>query len=252
MKCVTSFSEEGYELYGKRFLETYVEHFDVPLVVYTEYTKSVVYPKNDLIDYKSLWRVSGFKKFIAMTDPIPAAHGKLWDQKRNYRFDVHKFCRKSFAQIDAAKDTQHGWLVWLDADIEWKGMPDWFKDTDPPPPPTFMYYLGRPEWHSCASFVAWFLDHPISDKFWEQYKLIYTTGSVFALPEWHDSYILDWLRKELKLPSVNLSKEALGRRAYIDKLKGPVNIFDKVFGEYGHHFKGNRKYKDSFKARHNV
>ena len=36
MKAVTSFSQDGYKLYGKKFLETYVEHHDVPIVVYHE------------------------------------------------------------------------------------------------------------------------------------------------------------------------------------------------------------------------
>jgi hypothetical protein len=93
--------------------------------------------------------------------------------------------------------------------------------------------LGRPEWHSCASFVGWNLQHPASGDFWKRYWLLYVTGTVFCLPEWHDSYILDWLREQIDFPAVNLA-EGL-------ELKGPANVFDVVF-PMAHHKKGNLKH----------
>jgi len=166
---------------------------------------------------------------------FPAAQGRLWGgDQRNYRYDVHKFCRKSFAQIDAA--VQHfneggDTLYWIDADVEFLST-----FTLPRTDHTFMVYLDRPEWHSCASFIGWNLKHTACKEFFDRYLGIYSTGTIFALPEWHDSYVLDWLREQLKLPSENLA-------AGLD-LKGPANVFDEVF-ESARHKKGNLKFQQN-------
>ena len=96
-----------------------------------------------------------------------------------------------------------------------------------------MLYLDRPEWHSCASFIGWNLTHPSCKEFFDRYLGVYTTGTVFALPEWHDSYVLDWLRELLNIPCENLA-------AGLD-LKGPANVFDEVFSS-ARHKKGNLKF----------
>jgi hypothetical protein len=225
-RAVTSFSKDGYELYGKRMLETFVEHHDMPIDVYVEGPSSI--ESTDQVAVRDLFKVEGCQEFLSQTN-FPAMSGNVWGEgKRNYRFDVNKFCRKSFAQIDAA--SRHGdWLYWIDADIEFSGALDF----PTPSPSTFMCYLGRPEWHSCASFVGWNLQHPSSGEFWKRYWLIYLTGTVFCLPEWHDSYILDWLREQIGFEALNLAEGM--------DLKGPANVFDAVFKQ-GHHKKGNLKH----------
>lgn len=222
MQVVTSFSEEGFALYGAKFLESYHEHVDAPLTIYTEWDF-----KSPDFECKDLRKVPGFQEFLAVSGMLPAFRGRAWgEEQRNYRYDVHTFFRKSFAQIDAA--SHHGdWLYWIDADIEFTG-PFRFPQRD-----AFMLYLGRPEWHSCASFVGWNLKHEASGEFWKRYWLLYVTGTVFALPEWHDSFILDWLRHEMQFPAHNLA-------AGLD-LKGPANVFDEVFPN-AHHKKGNLKF----------
>lgn len=225
MKYVTSFSKDGYDLYGKKFLETFIEHHKDPIVVYVESDIDLKHPQ---ITKKDLFKVPGCAEFLSQCN-FPAFQGRLWGEKRNYRYDVFRFCRKSFAQIDAAA-TNGDWLVWVDADVELNG---------PLPAPrgdSFMHYLGRPEWHSCASYVAWNLRHKVSGEFWKRYWALYVTGTVFALGEWHDSFILDTLRVNLQLPSVNLAEEIPD-----EQLKGPANVFDLVF-PMGHHKKGNLKF----------
>lgn len=229
MRCVTSFGEEGYKLYGKRFLETYVEHVGVPIDVYIEGQE----PKfqHELVTYKNLLKVPGCADFLTIAGSLPAFRGHAWGEaKRNYRFDVFRFCRKSFAQIDAAS-RQGDWLYWIDADVEFKG------DFKLPKRDAFMLYLGRPSWHSCASFIGFNTKHEVSGAFFKQLWTLYVTGTVFALPEWHDSFINDWLRKEMGLPAYDLAISAeLG--------DGPVNVFDSVFTN-AHHKKGNIKFAHS-------
>lgn len=227
MRCVTSFGPDGYGLYGKRFLETYVEYVGVPIEVYYEGERPDF--SHPLVTFRDLFKVEGCLEFLAMAD-FPAARGDLWAEgKRNYRFDTFKFCRKSFAQIDAASHKQD-FLFWIDADVEFTG------PFDLPTILDFMVYLGRPGWHSCASFVGWDLRHPLAGEFFKRYWLLHVTGTIFCLPEWHDSYVLDWLRGATGVPATDLALP------YHDKMKGPHNVFDEVFGQYAHHKKGNLKH----------
>ena len=230
--CVTSFGPSGYDLYGRTFLETFVKHVDCDLVVYIEGQENRPLFSHPRVTFRDLTAAKGLQQTLAITS-FPAARGMLWgNEQRNYRFDVHKFCRKSFAQIDAAvRWFNEGGeaLYWIDADVEFfSGFPL------PNVAHTFMLYLGRPEWHSCASFVGWNLKHAACQKFFDRYLGIYTTGTVFALPEWHDSYILDWLRAQLNVPADNLATGL--------DLKGPANVFDEVFSS-ARHKKGNLKFR---------
>lgn len=230
--CVTSFGPSGYELYGCHFLETFVQYVDCAIVVYVEGLENVPQFSHPKIEYRDLLATNGLRQTLSMTR-FPAAQGRLWGGDQvNYRYDVHKFCRKSFAQIDAAVkhcDAGGDTLYWIDADVE-------FFSTFvlPRADHTFMIYLDRPEWHSCASFIGWNLKHNAFKEFFKRYLSIYTSGTVFALPEWHDSYVLDWLRKQLKLPSENLA-------AGLD-LEGPANVFNEVFAT-ARHKKGLLKFQ---------
>ena len=58
MRFVTSFGPEGYESYGRTFLETYVEHVGLPIDVYYEANKPdfehVLVTYNDLFERMSI------------------------------------------------------------------------------------------------------------------------------------------------------------------------------------------------------
>jgi len=223
MRCVTSFSEEGYEQYGKRFLTTYLEHVGLPIDVYTEggFVPDIT---DKLIHYRPLEEVPGCADYLQMAD-FPMAQGQMPDGKYNYNFNTFKFARKSFAQIDAAsRDPDR--LYWLDADIEFNA-PFTMPDFD-----GFMCYLGRPEWHSCASLIGWDLSHEAASEFFRQYWLIHLRGTIFALEAWTDCHVLDWLRDQSGVPATNLAEGLY--------LKGPANVFDEVFTA-AHHKKGNIK-----------
>lgn len=231
MKYVTSFSAKGYEQYGRRFLETYVEHMRHPLVAYVEAPCEFSHP---LVTFKPLLAVPGCQEFLSKM-ALDVMYGKLWDGKYDYRYAVARFCRKHFALIDAAEiETKNGgdWLVWLDADIELGA-----SIADPIDGP-FMYYLGRPEWHSCSSYAAWDMRKSCSADWWFNLKNLYMTGSVFVLPEWHDSFINDWIREAMKVDAVNLAAP------YAAELRGPANVFDFVF-KHSHHKKGALKYTEA-------
>ena len=220
---VTSFSQDGYNLYGEKFLLSFLAHSDEPITVYYEQTPPAL--KDERIIYKNLFDVPGCINFLDVASRVPAFRGEV-NGKVNYRYNVFRFCRKSFAQIDAAQYDDK--LFWIDSDVEITGTPV-IPDFDG----HFMMYLGRPKWHSCASFIGWDNTHEQAKEFWSVYYQLYLSGQVFILPEWHDSFILDEMRRGLGLKAKNLAEKYT--------FDGPFNVFDHVFS-WGHHKKGNLKY----------
>ena len=183
------------------------------------------------ITYKNLFDIEGCTWFLEGIDRFNALKGRIGQNTYSYRHDIFKFCRKSFAQIDAARDYK-GTLIWLDSDIEtFRNIPEhwfyeWLGDTA-------VAYLGRKEWHLCASFLIWDCSMVETKRFFEIYQDIYLNGNVLTLPEIHDSFIVEVLINQLKMPATDITGN-------VDK-KGPYNVFDTVFEGRARHLKGKLK-----------
>lgn len=220
---VTSFSQDGYKLYGEKFLLSFLAHFNEPITVYYEEVPPPL--QDERIIYKNLFDVPGCLQFLEVCTKLPVFRGEL-NGKVHYKLNIFRFSRKCFAQIDASQ--HHDKLYWIDADVEISDTPV-IPDFDG----NFMLYLGRPKWHSCASFVGWDNTHKQAEAFWSTYYNLFLSGQVFLLGEWHDSFILDQIRNGMKLEAKNLAGGL--------NIDGPFNVFDSVFA-WGHHKKGNLKY----------
>ena len=206
MRVITSFGPEGYREYGKKFLETYLEFCDLPLTVYVE--EDGLYPAGP--EYRDFWSIPN-SFFVGSVEP-----------SKSWMHDVNKFCRKSFVQIDALR-TFFEPVIWLDADIEFHAPASF-------PEPTGIQYMGRKDFHPCTSFVGFGMTDRA--KFTDAYEDVYLSGGVFDLPEWHDAYVFDHIRKKTKVHSVDIAK-AVGA-------SGTQNVFDMVF-PFAHHKKGALK-----------
>ena len=231
---VTSFSPDGFELYGKKFLDTYLCYTEHPLFCYVE---SPCAYESEQIFFYNLNEIKEFKDFLEKAT-FPAMNGYIWENHYDYKFDATRFCRKHFSQISAeklAREQGYDWLIWLDADIE-IGKPLPLPSGD-----NYLHYLGRPEWHSCASYVAWSLNHKQNSEWWSLLSTLYKTGAIFALPEWHDSYVNDWIRHQLRIDALNIAEP------YKEQLKLNANVFDYVF-EGSRHKKGAARKAGQTKA----
>lgn len=208
MRVITSFSLAGHGFYGKRFLETYHRHWNLPLVVYSEDELPIPHRRLDDPDHV---------KFRDRSDATP-----------DYRFQAVRFSHKVFSILDAAK--AGGLLVWLDADVvTFRDVPDDFI-AGLLPKGKHIAYLGRDWMHSECGFVVYDCDR--LGAFFDEWRRLYTSGEIYALKEWHDSYVFDYLREKLKVPSENISGP--GKRAHHPFINSPL-------GKYMDHLKGNRK-----------
>jgi hypothetical protein len=114
----------------------------------------------------------------------------------NFRLNAIKFCHKTFAIWHQAKVKKSGWLIWLDCDaFVYKKIDHNFLKMICPD--TYMIsYMGRPGKYSECGFVGFNLSHPETLKFILEWEDLYLSGKFLELPETHDSWTFDWLRKQ--------------------------------------------------------
>ncbi len=213
---VTSFSKAGYEQYGRRFLESYRKHCNLPLVIYTE----------DPIDIETepLWGIPGCATFVDIVSretTRPVTNG--------YRFNTSKFCRKVFV-INHVASTFKGKFAWLDADtVLHKDIPDDFLDTLLEG--VYLAYLGRDCLHSETGFIAFDTTHEMNFLFQLLFLREYTSGAYHDLKYWCDSDIFDHILTLLNPPANDLTTD-----------RNSMNPFgESILGQYMTHYKGPNK-----------
>lgn len=175
---VTSFNEVGYNIYGKRFIETF-DHYmpdDFELMVYSEDSDKIDYPTN------SLHNVPGYDAFIAEAAKRESMLHP--NQYNNYRWQARRFCNKVFAVLEAY---EQGPVYWFDADVEFTATPNKETLATIAPHKNGVSILNRMCWpHSEGGFIG------IYDlKFLDVWVNLYTSNALFNLKEWHDCMAMD-------------------------------------------------------------
>jgi len=229
LKFVTSMNRRMYDEYGEIMMDTFSQYW--PSGELHVYTEDDFFPYNNArIVYHDLMQVEGMADFLEGIKHFPVFYGLIGEVK-NYKYNINAFCRKVYAQIDAAKDYK-GYLFWVDADIKtFKSIPavnleEYMRGC-------FMAVMKRKTWHLCSSFVGWDCSHAFSASWWEHYKNMYKTGSVFMLPQWDDAFVLEKTIEDL-VGVKNIAEHVNG--------EGPYNVFDGVFEGYATHDKGPTKH----------
>jgi len=217
---VTTMSLKGYELYGHRFWDSYLSTFPpLELAVYSE-------------------------------DELPIPHLKLTLQEdfvkrnrhrstNNFKYDAVRFCYKPYAIKTAydffTQEPNNTRLLWIDSDTVFKQRltEEWitknlYDQT------AYLAYLGRPNYHSETGLLLFNTQHPYTKTYINQVVNLYNTDNIYTLPEWHDSYIWDYVRElNTKEHAHNISKD-------IPKVPGG-HILNYCFGDTLDHLKGKRK-----------
>lgn len=251
---VTSCSRAGWKLYGERFYRTFGEHWpeEVGLHVFSEdlipedFFESIAgadagpatRPTGfyDLLHYSPACRA-----FLERHAGNPAAHGRErlpwqdgWTPGKvaagyNFRYDAFRFAKKVFA-IEAARGEPYalGKLFWVDMDVVTFAPVGLDLLDELLPDDAALSCLDRgATYHSECGFVGYNLAHAEAVDFIMRFALTYATDQVLTLPQWHDSWVFDWLRRQTGIathaiphcsrhqPFIN---SALGR--CMDHLKG--------------------------------
>lgn len=236
---VTTFNLDGYNLYGKKMLETFLEYWpkDQQIVVYLENcTLDSSLTSDSRIIVKDLLSVLPLIDFKQRHKNNPLANGYKKDSKnKDFLFDAVRFSHKVFALYDAVNIYQGKSIIWLDADtITHSKILDDFLVTNFPKENYGIAYLGRTKQYSECGWVVYHTSHPLMKSFWETFAGHYINDTIFDLNEWHDSFVFDVVRKEFEVKGMrnqNITPNFVAGHPFINC----------VLGEYMDHMKGPRK-----------
>lgn len=225
---VTSFSPAGYKDYGWRFLEGFSAHWprDALLACFYEGEKPDI--DDERILYFDLKEDRDLQDFMLRHGCDPLARG-IRGGVRDFRLDAVRFAPKVFALTSPILPTS-SWRIWIDADVETKAkIPDSFFSKLLRDDKATAIYLGRPKEvfrTSECGFVAYRATSPSGRQFLTDFRLNYTTGKIFDLPERHDSFVFDVLR--MAYQDVGCKFHDLASEWY-SQTSGPLS-----FEEHGH------------------
>lgn len=231
-RALTTFAPQAWDIYGKRFVESFVGHWPIPLHVFHQNER----PDFDhwQVTWHNLHDDPDYRSFIADFENDDYANG--WrDDRIDYRFQAVKFCHKVFAQTSPMfrEERRDGFRaldqwIWIDADVETHHPIDELFWAGACPAGVVASYLGRKDWHhSECGFMCYNL--PQADTFLTEFRRLYVDRRLFTLREWHDSFAWDHVRHEVGGRFHNLSdgvsglhvwpRTILGR--YMEHRKGP-------------------------------
>src|SRR5258706_10842974 len=192
---VTSFSPEGYKVYGENCLKT-LHRWPCKFIVYYEQKPEFESPQ---IEYRYLFDIDGIRTFLEKLNSVDGSDGKI-NGHYDYRFDASRFCRKVFAMDAVFGENME--VFWLDADtITTKSIPEEFLSSlirDVP-----FCYLGRANFCSETGFLGFNTHHSDFRAFKEAYLSIYTSGHFMNLKTWEDAVVFDEARKGIHGNNLN-------------------------------------------------
>lgn len=233
---ITSFTNDGYERYGKKFIETFLKFWpSTALVAYVEANPGSVieiFKSFEKVDWRSIDEVVGLWEFMTAIKPFPLMSGNV-NGKYNINFDA-RMGRKSFMLAHALK-TYGGKVFWIDADvITHSKVPEDFLDTVLPDD-KMCCFLGRDNWYYTESgFLGYNAEHSMAQRFANKVIHQFQNGAIFTQPGWHDCYAFDMVRKGAPAEWFN--------NLAVDLPLNTMHPFvNSVLGAYMDHRKGNRK-----------
>lgn len=152
------------------------------------------------------------------TCPELPKFGEQWKDHPNangtnnkYRSNAVKFVHKTFAIWHQRKLMKEGWLIWIDCDaILQQPMTETFLK-EICLENTVVSYVGRPGRFSECGFLAFNMANPLTHQFLQEWEDLYVSGKFIDLPETHDSWTFDYIRKKWNKPELfnNLNAEAI-------------------------------------------
>ena len=240
---ITTFSSAGWEQYGERMVETFVEYWDddIKLKIYYETKPDKDYgPQVEWIDlHASCPDLVAFKQ---KHKDNPHANGYRKDMdptkmKGSYLWDAVKFSHKSYCVSHAALNSSTDLIVWLDADVVTHNPVSKEFIESLLPQDNYCSYLGRQKIYPECGFVMYDTTSLFNEKFMHDWQELYNTDKIFDLVEYHDCIAFDTVRKkyaEQGLLSHNISEGHPHRPG--------VHVFiNSPLGQYMDHLKGKRK-----------
>ena len=238
----TTFNASGYEKYGRRMIQTFLQNWpaDVQLIVYAEecvvaevapnltvYDLDIASP--ELVAFKKRWH--GIPKANGDVSADPKRSSRK-DAGKGFKWDAVRFAHKVYAIFHCARTVQYDWLLWMDADTICHS-PITIADLEHMCPPRIdLCFLGRRHKYTECGLYAMNLSSPATRLFLAKFQRAYddAESGIFQLDEWHDSFVFDAVRLSTSLIELDWSSHLITGEghplincewgAWLDHLKG--------------------------------
>lgn len=242
---VTTFHQSGYDKYGKRMIQTFLQNWpsDVTLYVYAEDCEVSETAPNlkvinlfsaspELVEFKNKWKNVPKANGDVSSDPI---RSRRKDAGKGFKWDAVRFAHKVYSIFHCAANTSANMLLWMDADSVCHS-PISINDINRLCPASKdLCFLGRKGKYTECGLYAMNLDSPATREFLEKFKSMYTSAEdgIFSLEEWHDSYVFDAVRQRMQLNELDWSSHLITGEGH--------PLINSEWGSYIDHLKGDRK-----------
>jgi len=234
---ITTFSDAGWEQYGKRFVETFLQHWpkNIKLKIYCD-TIQPGYPDVEWIKLNE-----ACPDLVAFKDRHKHnenAHGLRPDgKKKSYLWDAVKFAHKSYCVSHEALNSTTDLIIWLDADVVTHSPVPFEFIESLLPQNHYCAYLGREKIYPECGFVVYDTKSTYNKLFMQDWQALYNTDSLFEEIEYHDSYLFWQLVKKHSANGMHTTNLSEGHPH-----RPGVHVFiNSPLGEYMDHLKGKRK-----------
>jgi len=252
---VTTFNQSGYDQYGHRMIQSFLQHWpkEVKLYVYAEDCK--INESADNLIVKDLHSSSlGLTNFKNKWKNVPKANGdvsddpirsKRKDSGKGFKWNAVKFAHKVYSIFCCAAECQTNALIWMDADTICHSditLNELYKLI---PVEMDLCYLGRKGKYSECGLYAMNLYSLHTQEFLKEFQKVYDQAEtgIFLMEEWHDSFVFDRVREKFpKLKQLDWAAHLHDIRPNSRNSVGEGHpLINSNWGAYLDHLKGTRK-----------
>jgi len=241
----TTFNAAGYEKYGRRMIQTFLQTWpaEVTLVVYAEncvvaesapnlVVNDLATASPELTAFKARWQHVPKANGDVSADP---ARSRRKDAGKGFKWDAVRFAHKVYSIFHCAKNTPSDWLLWMDADTVCHS-PITIDDLDRLCPESRdLCFLGRRLKYTECGLYAMKMSSVATQVFLQKFQTAYddAENGIFTLAEWHDSFVFDHVRTQCVLKELDWSSHLITGEGH--------PLINSDWGAYLDHLKGARK-----------
>ena len=187
IKFITTFSKNGYEVYGKTWIETFtrnVKDENITADIYVDFSLTVSDPRITLINYNLA--IPSHKEWMQKFESTYG--GAMYNKKMGMRFSY-----KSFVMQHALDNNANCYLIWLDGDCIFKENPSFSNFQDSVLGGKFIAvqreHAGGDD-HCESGFVLFDTDHADKQRFNTQFKNNYMIENIIQMGSPYDGFVI--------------------------------------------------------------
>lgn len=245
ISVVTTFHQAGYDTYGKRMIQTFLQNWpkEVKLYVYAEncqvtetapnlIVKDLHLASPELVTFKNKWRGVPKANGDVSQDPV---RSKRRDAGKGFKWDAVRFAHKVYSIFSCVKECGTDILLWMDADTICHSSITLSDLERLCPLSKDLCFLGRNGKFSECGLYAMNLHSPSTKLFLQRFQNVYDDAErgIFTMAEWHDSFVFDQVRQTLALNELNWSAGLITGEGH--------PLINSEWGAWLDHLKGGRK-----------